>query len=75
MAEQTKKSRGRPKKIQTVSPEPVTEERKTLVMSSGPTPEKPTLATVQKNLNNFYTKLLGCNTGNGWFDFGNGFEF
>jgi hypothetical protein len=29
-------------------------------MSSGPTPEKPTLALVQKNLNNFYTKLLAA---------------
>ena len=72
MAEQTKKKVGRPKKVQTPTPEPVTEQRKTLVMSSGPTPEKPTLALVQKNLNNFYTKLLGCNNGAGWFDFGNG---
>ena len=72
MAEQPKKSRGRPKKEQTLPPEPITEERRTLIMSNGPTPDKPTLATVQKNLNMFYTKLLGCNSGNGWFDFGNG---
>lgn len=72
MAEETKKNRGRPKKATTLPPEPITEERKTLVMSSGPANEKPTLATVQRNLNSFYHKLLGCNSGNGWFDFGSG---